>query len=230
MYPGRFWAALGTGEASNEHITGGRLAAQGRPQRPAARVRRRHPGAARAARRSATTAWSPSTGPGCGPGRRSRLQLIGAAVSVADRRLGAAEWADGLITVNAAGRAPPPDDRRLPGRRRPRRRSCLQVHVSWAPTQDEADGDRARAVAQQRLRAAGLLGPGDRRALRRGLRGRDAGAGRQDRPRLAPTWAGTPRSAAPSTWSSASTRSTCTTSGRSRTSSSTRSAPRSCRS
>ena len=22
MYPGRFWAALGTGEASNEHITG----------------------------------------------------------------------------------------------------------------------------------------------------------------------------------------------------------------
>src|ERR687895_2128004 len=23
MYPGRFWAALGTGEASNEHITGG---------------------------------------------------------------------------------------------------------------------------------------------------------------------------------------------------------------
>ena len=29
MYPGRFWAALGTGEASNEHITGDRLAAQG---------------------------------------------------------------------------------------------------------------------------------------------------------------------------------------------------------
>src|SRR4051812_23669473 len=23
MFPGRFWAALGTGEASNEHITGG---------------------------------------------------------------------------------------------------------------------------------------------------------------------------------------------------------------
>ena len=46
MYPGRFWAALGTGEASNEHITGDRLAAQGRAQRAAARVRRRHPGAA----------------------------------------------------------------------------------------------------------------------------------------------------------------------------------------
>ena len=30
MFPGRFWAALGTGEASNEHITGDRLAAQGR--------------------------------------------------------------------------------------------------------------------------------------------------------------------------------------------------------
>ena len=46
MYPGRFWAALGTGEASNEHITGDRLAAQAGAQRPAARVRRHHPGAA----------------------------------------------------------------------------------------------------------------------------------------------------------------------------------------
>ena len=47
MFPGRFWVALGSGEASNEHITGDGVAAQGRARRPAARVRRRHPGAAR---------------------------------------------------------------------------------------------------------------------------------------------------------------------------------------
>ncbi len=71
MYPGRFWAALGTGEASNEHITGG-----GWPRKDVRNARLREcvdviRGAARAARRSATTAWSPSTGPGCGPGRTS---------------------------------------------------------------------------------------------------------------------------------------------------------------
>ena len=31
MFPGRFWAALGSGEASNERVTGDALAAQGRP-------------------------------------------------------------------------------------------------------------------------------------------------------------------------------------------------------
>ena len=35
MYPGRFWVALGTGEASNEHITG---RARGRTRRPATRA------------------------------------------------------------------------------------------------------------------------------------------------------------------------------------------------
>ena len=47
MFPERLWIALGSGEASNEHITGERLAAQGDPQRAAARVRGHHAGAVR---------------------------------------------------------------------------------------------------------------------------------------------------------------------------------------
>ena len=35
----------------------------------------------------------------------------------------------------------------------------LQVHLSWAPDAGRGRGDRARPVAQQRLPAAGLLGP-----------------------------------------------------------------------
>ena len=74
MYPGRFWVALGSGEASNEHITGDAVAGQGDAQRAPARVRRRHPRAAPAARPSTTTGSSPSTARGCGrcpPSRRS---------------------------------------------------------------------------------------------------------------------------------------------------------------
>ena len=44
--PGPVLGGAGHRRASNEHITGDALAAQGGPQRPAARVRRRHPGAA----------------------------------------------------------------------------------------------------------------------------------------------------------------------------------------
>ena len=71
MFPGRFWAALGSGQALNEHVTGARG-----PPRPSAR-----PASGSAstccghcwpARRCRTPAWSPSTGPGCGPCRRCR--------------------------------------------------------------------------------------------------------------------------------------------------------------
>ena len=90
-------------------------------------------------------------------------------------------------------------------------------------------GDRVRPVAQQHLRAAGVLGPGDRRALRRGLRGRHARAGRQVGATSRADLGRHVELAAASTRSWASTRSTCTTSGRSRASSSTRSARRCCR-
>ena len=72
MYPGRFWAALGTGEASNEHITGDRLAAQGACARSGCASAWTSSGRCCAARRSATTGWSGSTGPGCGRVPRNR--------------------------------------------------------------------------------------------------------------------------------------------------------------
>jgi len=136
MFPGRFWTALGSGEAANEHVTGDRWPAkeertlrleecvdvisrlldgeevshQGRVTVDRARV------------------WDlPAVRP----------RLIGPAVSVASAARVAA-WADGLVTVNqpvavlrdvvsayrdAGGRGP----------------LALQVHLSWAPTREEAE-------------------------------------------------------------------------------------------
>ena len=99
MYPGRFWAALGTGEASNEHITGERW-----PRKDVRNARLRecvdiirallrgeevsHDGLVTVDR--ATVYTRPDTPP----------PLVGAAVSEATAAW-CAEWADGLITVNA---------------------------------------------------------------------------------------------------------------------------------
>ncbi|RZU74629.1 putative non-F420 flavinoid oxidoreductase [Micromonospora kangleipakensis] len=136
MYPGRFWAALGTGEASNEHITG-----DGWPRKDVRNARLRecvdvirallageevsHDGLVRVDR---AKLWTRPERPPA---------LIGAAVSVATARW-CAEWADGLITVNA-----PADHLRQmidayrdAGGRGPLH---LQAHVSWAPDQAEAE-------------------------------------------------------------------------------------------
>ncbi|MEH0972583.1 TIGR03885 family FMN-dependent LLM class oxidoreductase [Micromonospora sp. CPCC 205546] len=136
MYPGRFWAALGTGEASNEHITG-----DGWPRKDvrAARLREcvdvirallageevSHDGLVRVDR---AKLWTRPEQPPA---------LIGAAVSVATARW-CAEWADGLITVNAptAHLRQMIDAYRDAGGRGPLH---LQVHVSWAPEQAEAE-------------------------------------------------------------------------------------------
>ncbi|MFD3410456.1 LLM class flavin-dependent oxidoreductase [Streptomyces cyaneofuscatus] len=99
MYPGRFWAALGSGEASNEHITGAR-----RPRKDVRNARLRecvdiirallkgeevsHDGLVVVDR---ARLWTrPETVP----------PLVGAACSEATARW-CAEGADGLITVNA---------------------------------------------------------------------------------------------------------------------------------
>jgi probable non-F420 flavinoid oxidoreductase len=137
MYPGRFWAALGSGEASNEHITGDPW-----PRKDVRTARLRecvdiiralldgeevsHDGLVTVDR---ARLW---TRP------EQRPALIGAAVSEATARW-CAEWADGLITVNA------PVERlrgmidayRGAGGSGPLH---LQVHVSWAP--DEAEATR----------------------------------------------------------------------------------------
>jgi probable non-F420 flavinoid oxidoreductase len=145
MYPGRFWAALGTGEASNEHITG---AGWPRKESRSARLREcvdvirsllageevSHDGLVTVDR---ARLWTRPEQP---------PPLFGAAVSVATARWCAA-WADGLITVNA-----PTDHLRQvaaayrdAGGRGP---LCLQVHLSWA--EDEAS---ATALASDQWRS-----------------------------------------------------------------------------
>jgi probable non-F420 flavinoid oxidoreductase len=145
MYPGRFWAALGSGEASNEHITGA-----GWPSKPVREARLRecvdiirallageevsHRGHVVVDR---ARLWTRPTEP---------VPLIGAAVSVPTARW-CAGWADGLITVNAA-----PDHLREmisayrdAGGRGP---LTLQVHLSYA-----GDRETAFAVAYEQWRS-----------------------------------------------------------------------------
>lgn len=144
MYPGRFWAALGSGEASNEHITGG-----GWPRKDVRNARLRecvdiirallrgeevsHDGLVTVDR---ARLWTrPDTMP----------PLIGAACSEATARW-CAEWADGLITVNA----PRETLRRIVDAYRSAGGAGqlhLQAHLSWAP-----DLDAARAVAHDQWR------------------------------------------------------------------------------
>ncbi|MFE9691735.1 TIGR03885 family FMN-dependent LLM class oxidoreductase [Micromonospora sp. NPDC005806] len=136
MYPGRFWAALGTGEASNEHITG-----DGWPRKDVRAARLRE--CVDVIR--ALLAGAEVSHDGLVTVDRARLwtrpeqppALVGAAVSVETARW-CADWADGLITVNA----PVDHLRRMvdayrdAGGRGPLH---LQVHLSWAPAQAEAE-------------------------------------------------------------------------------------------
>ena len=173
MFPGRFWVALGTGEASNEHITGAAWPRKAGAQRPAARVRRRDPRAARRRGGHPRRARHASTGRGCGRGPTQPPPLLGAAVSVETARW-VAEWADGLVTVAQPHDAPARDGRRLPRRRRPRPARPAGPPVLRARRRHGAR-DRPRPVAHQRVRAAAVLGPRLRRDVRRGRQARAAG-------------------------------------------------------
>jgi probable non-F420 flavinoid oxidoreductase len=145
MFPGRFWAALGTGEASNEHITGDpwpRKQVRNDRLRECVDIIRAllageevsHDGLVRVDR---ARLWSRPADP---------PPLIGAAVSVATARW-CAEWADGLITVNAPVEHLKQmiDAYRGAGGRGPLH---LQVHLSWAPDQAEAE-----AIAHEQWRS-----------------------------------------------------------------------------
>lgn len=136
MYPGRFWAALGSGEYSNEHITGEawpRKEVRNRRLLESVQVIRgllngeevTHDGLVSV---DQARLWTRPADP---------PPLIGAAVSVETARW-VAGWADGLVTVNA-----PLDHLREmisayrgAGGRGP---VCLQVHLSWAETEQEAE-------------------------------------------------------------------------------------------
>jgi probable non-F420 flavinoid oxidoreductase len=136
LFPGRFWMALGTGEFSNEHITGA-----GWPNKGERNARLGecvdviralfagdvvdHDGLIRVDR---ARLWTlPDSPP----------QLLGAAVS--SQTAGwVGGWADGLITI-----AQPLDTLRRVlaafreggGEQKP---AALQVHVSWAPDEEQA--------------------------------------------------------------------------------------------
>ena len=136
LFPGRLWVALGTGEASNEHITGEHW--PGKTKRTA-RLREcvevmralfagevvDHEGLVRVDR---ARLWTlPAEPP----------SLIGAAVSPETARW-CGGWADGLVTINQpretlerviqAFREGGGEDRPV----------HLQVHLSWAADEDEA--------------------------------------------------------------------------------------------
>lgn len=135
MFPGRFWAALGSGEAINEHITGDpwppKEARDERLLQSVEVIRDLLDGEEVSRDGFAVThrakLWSrPEVPP----------RLVGAAVTPATAAR-AASWADGLITVvgsrdemrrvidayrDAGGAGP----------------CVVQIHLSWAPTDDEA--------------------------------------------------------------------------------------------
>jgi probable non-F420 flavinoid oxidoreductase len=136
MYPGRFWAALGSGEYSNEHITG-----EPWPRKEVREARLLEcVGVIRD-----MLAGEEVTRDGLVKVDRAKLwtrpettpALIGAAVSTKTAEW-VAGWADGLVTVNA------PEEHlremlsayRNAGGRGP---AALQVHLSWAPTEAEAE-------------------------------------------------------------------------------------------
>ena len=150
MFPGRFWAALGSGEAANERVTGEvwpRKELRDARLRECVDVIRRLLSGEEVSHDGLVTV------------NRARLwtlpervpPLVGPAVTpeTAARH---AEWADALITVNQ------PLDRlravldayRDAGGVGPAR---LQIHLSWAPTEDEA-----LAIAHDQWRS-NVLGP-----------------------------------------------------------------------
>ena len=141
MFPGRFWVALGSGEAMNEHITGDKW-----PRKDVRDARLRE--CVDIIR--ALLAGEEVTHEGLVTVDRARLwtrpeqppALIAPAVTVATARR-AAEWADGLVTINQ-----PHDHLRemIAAYRNAggRGKLVLQLHLSYDP-----DPDRALALAHQ---------------------------------------------------------------------------------
>jgi probable non-F420 flavinoid oxidoreductase len=146
LFPGRFWLALGSGEASNEHITGDHW--------PAKAERRARLGEAVAVIR-ALLAGEMVSHDGLVKVDRARLwslpeeppALIGAAISPGTAAW-AGGWADGLVTINQPHdrlRAVIDAFREGGGEGKP---LYLQVHLSWA-----ADEETALAVAYDQWRS-----------------------------------------------------------------------------
>jgi coenzyme F420-dependent glucose-6-phosphate dehydrogenase len=151
MFPGRFWAALGSGEHLNEHITG-----EPWPDKPtrderlleAVDVIRDLLDGEEVTREGLITThrarlWSrPDVPP----------RLVGAAVTP-ETAARAAGWADGLITVVGSDE----EMRRMIAAYRDAggQGPCLvQIHLSWAPTDEEA-----MAIAREQWRHGPAVKP-----------------------------------------------------------------------
>lgn len=152
MFPGRFWVALGSGEALNEHVTGERW-----PRKDMRDARLRE--CVEVIR--ALLTGEEVTHHGLIDVDRARVwvdarpvpALVGAAVSEVTART-AGGWADGLITVNQ----PVEMLRRVldafrdgGGEAKP---AYLQVHLSWAEDEETALG-----IAHEQW-ATNVFGPG----------------------------------------------------------------------
>jgi probable non-F420 flavinoid oxidoreductase len=146
MFPGRFWAALGSGEALNEHVTGDRW-----PDKPTRDARLLE--CVEVIR--ALLAGEEVTHDGLVRVDRARLwslpeqvpDLVGAAVSARTAAV-VGTWADGLITVNQpleVLREVIARFRDAGGGDKP---VHVQVHLSW-----DDDEDRALAVAHDQWRS-----------------------------------------------------------------------------
>jgi probable non-F420 flavinoid oxidoreductase len=145
MFPGRFWAALGSGENMNEHITGDpwplKETRQQRLEECVEVIRRLHAG-------------EEVTHHGLVTVEQARIwdvpeplpPLIAPAISV-DTARRSADWADGLVTVNQphAKLGEMLAAYRGNGGRGP---AVLQVHLSWA-----ADEKDAVAIAMDQWRS-----------------------------------------------------------------------------
>ena len=137
MFPGRFWVALGTGEWSNEYVVGGRWPSKderdARLLECADVIRRLHRGESVTHRGLVTVEngriWSlPAEPP----------KLLQPAVSPATAAQGA-RWADGVVTINQSIEALT----EVVGAYRDaggRGVLALQVHVSWAASEEAAWG------------------------------------------------------------------------------------------
>jgi probable non-F420 flavinoid oxidoreductase len=146
MFPGRFWAALGSGEAINEHVTGDRWpdkAARDRRLLECVEVMRAllrgeevtHDGLVRVDR---ARVWDLPADP---------PMLVGAAVSAATART-VGGWADGLITINQpldVMRDVIASFREGGGEGKP---VHVQVHLCWAE-----DEEQAEAIAHEQWRS-----------------------------------------------------------------------------
>ncbi|OLT49281.1 LLM class F420-dependent oxidoreductase [Saccharomonospora sp. CUA-673] len=137
MFPGRYWSALGAGQAMNEHVTGDAWLNQDlrrrRLRESAQLIRDLHAGEWVGHHQGMVTA----TDAYLYDRPADPVPLYAACITPESAAL-AAEWADGFITLNQPGAAQEQvlQAYREAGGTGP---AMLQVHLSWAETQAKAE-------------------------------------------------------------------------------------------